>query len=432
MINRLKSILILTGILNSSYLLLIHQLQTNCATVSHCRSVLNSAYSTVLGIPISAIGLGGLVILLYTLVTERKNSFLVVSSSGAVISILLSISQLTLTGWCLFCLISAAIWISLSGLAWFSRSNRITFNQLKTECSVDSLFIVALISIGSVTFPIMTDHIIQTTRDPIAVQIGEKAIRLADIDAQLGAQMSHLHEQANALRKQWVFEQLITAECAIMKTTPQNLLQSIISSSNLSTNEAIDQLQSNLEKKYSVNYSLPVSSTVLIPENPFGSPILGPSSAPVKLVIFSDLQCPACKTVDQLVHQLIAEFPETIQVTFRHFPLSRHPLSLSAAKAATCAQKQDQFWSFTRLVFDHQDTLSNSSWVTYAEALNLNVTQFKSCLGNATTMAHIEADINQATALGITQTPSIFINNHYTTHLSKSMIVGVIEANKNN
>src|SRR5512140_2050378 len=58
--------------------------------------------------------------------------------------------------------------------------------------------------------------------------------------------------------------------------------------------------------------------------------VRGPAAAPVKLVEFSDFECPSCRAVQADIQGLFKNYPGKIQLTFKHFPLTSHKWSLYA------------------------------------------------------------------------------------------------------
>jgi len=82
--------------------------------------------------------------------------------------------------------------------------------------------------------------------------------------------------------------------------------------------------------------------------------ILGDINAPVKIVEFSDTECPFCKRFHQTMEQIIDEYGKTGQVAwvYRHFPLdSLHSKARKESEALECAGEQGKFWEYTSSVY---------------------------------------------------------------------------------
>jgi protein-disulfide isomerase len=137
----------------------------------------------------------------------------------------------------------------------------------------------------------------------------------------------------------------------------------------------------------------------------------GPADAPITIVEFSDYQCPFCRRWhDEVAQALYAAYPNQIRLVYRNLPLtSIHPDALSAAEAALCAGDQNVYWEYHDKLFSG-DTLGKSTYMQYAQDLNLNMTTFEACIDNRTHQATVEADSDFAVNLGVRSTPTFFIN----------------------
>jgi protein-disulfide isomerase len=92
---------------------------------------------------------------------------------------------------------------------------------------------------------------------------------------------------------------------------------------------------------------------------------LGREDAPVTLVEFGDLQCPACKSfAEEIVLQLIASKVRggEAKIEFRNFTILGEE-SVSAGAAAVAAGQQGRGWHFVELFYRNQG-LEGSGYVT--------------------------------------------------------------------
>lgn len=82
----------------------------------------------------------------------------------------------------------------------------------------------------------------------------------------------------------------------------------------------------------------------------------GDPSAPVRIVVFEDFQCPFCARFTHDTEPLLAsEFIETGQVSFEFHHLAfLGPESIQAAEASECAMEQGQFWPYHDVLFLRQ------------------------------------------------------------------------------
>ncbi len=140
--------------------------------------------------------------------------------------------------------------------------------------------------------------------------------------------------------------------------------------------------------------------------------VLGPKSAQVTLVEFADYECPYCQKVASDVRKLKADYGDKVAFTYKDFPLPMHARAEKAAEAARCASKQSKFWEFHDELF-HSKELDVDQLKAQARALKLDPEQFDKCLDSGEQAAAVERDRKEGMRLGITGTPSFFVNGHY-------------------
>src|SRR4030065_1286727 len=93
-----------------------------------------------------------------------------------------------------------------------------------------------------------------------------------------------------------------------------------------------------------------------------GDPVKGNPQAKVRIVEYSDFQCPACQYAQGALKQVVEEYGETVQIIFNDFPLvTNHPNALPAAEAAQCAYSQQRVWEYHGLISESQDLCAPSS-----------------------------------------------------------------------
>ena len=139
---------------------------------------------------------------------------------------------------------------------------------------------------------------------------------------------------------------------------------------------------------------------------------LGDKNAPVELVEFADYQCPYCQKVAPQIEQLKKEFGPKLTVVFKDFPLSMHPNAEKAAEASRCAGEQGKYWEYHDLLFNSQEIKPNEL-KEHANALKLDSDRFDACLDKGTEAAAVKKDLDEAMSLGLTGTPSFFVNGHF-------------------
>jgi protein-disulfide isomerase len=138
----------------------------------------------------------------------------------------------------------------------------------------------------------------------------------------------------------------------------------------------------------------------------------GPTSARVTLVEFADYECPYCQRVAADVKKLKADYGDRLAFAYKDFPLPMHSRAEKAAEAARCASKQNKFWEFHDEIF-HSKELDVDQLKAQARALKLDESQFDKCLDTGEEAAAVEKDRKEGMRLGISGTPSFFVNGHY-------------------
>ena len=148
-----------------------------------------------------------------------------------------------------------------------------------------------------------------------------------------------------------------------------------------------------------------------------GDPVKGAPQARVRIVEYSDFQCPACQQAQRPLKQILEEYGETVQIIFNDFPLVKaHPNALSAAEAAQSAYPQERFCEYHDLLFEGQVIWAQLSdpqphYLDYARGTGLNIEQSSRCRENHETRKAVREDMKEGEALRIRSTPTFFIND---------------------
>lgn len=147
---------------------------------------------------------------------------------------------------------------------------------------------------------------------------------------------------------------------------------------------------------------------------------LGPKDAPVTIVEFSDFQCPYCRVGATTMNTLLNRYPRELRVIFRNYPLDMscnpqmkqplHAASCEAARAAYCANQQGKFKALYEDMFENQVSLAPGKPEEMAKNVGIDEAKFQACLKAQETQLAIQADIEEGTRLGVSSTPTFFIN----------------------
>jgi protein-disulfide isomerase len=129
------------------------------------------------------------------------------------------------------------------------------------------------------------------------------------------------------------------------------------------------------------------------------------------IVEFSDFQCPYCARVAPMLDSLVLAYPEEIQVVFKHFPLSFHKQAMSAHIAAQAAGEQGRFYEFRYKIAPKFRNLTDSTYISLAQEMGLDVDQFKSDLQAPQKFQEkIQNDMKLGREVGVRGTPSLYVN----------------------
>jgi len=147
--------------------------------------------------------------------------------------------------------------------------------------------------------------------------------------------------------------------------------------------------------------------------NTKGAPLRGAKSAKITIVEVSDFQCPFCQKVEPTLQQVLKEYPDQVQIAYKHFPLDFHPKAAAAHAAAEAAHQQGKFWEMYEKIFANQSEMAPEKYEVWAGELGLDVARFKKDVVSPEVKRRIDSDKQEAAKIGVTGTPGFFINGRY-------------------
>jgi len=145
--------------------------------------------------------------------------------------------------------------------------------------------------------------------------------------------------------------------------------------------------------------------------------VLGSPTAKLEVVEFGDFECPQCGRFATLtefdVRKRLIE-PGIIRYRYIDYPLSMHPNTWNASRAAACADEQGKFWEMHDAIFANQDrwdglATKNPDKVlkqVASQIAGLKSDQFNQCVDTRKTQAKIQAHLKLAEARQIGATPT--------------------------
>jgi protein-disulfide isomerase len=150
-------------------------------------------------------------------------------------------------------------------------------------------------------------------------------------------------------------------------------------------------------------------------------PSLGTEGAPVVIVLFTDFQCPYCRTESKMLRErLIQAYPKEVRLYFKDFPLEPiHPWAKDAAIAGRCVfrQRPAMFWDYHDWIFDKQGEVKPENlrakigeWAQTMAPAGLDGLQLSRCIDTRATEPEVDRSIAEAASLKVNSTPTLFVN----------------------
>ena len=153
-------------------------------------------------------------------------------------------------------------------------------------------------------------------------------------------------------------------------------------------------------------------------------PSRGPKDAPVTIVEFGDLQCPACKAAQPAIEALIAAEPKA-RFVFQNFPLEMHNWAAKGAAYADCVglASNGAFWKFIAKTYETQADITaenaDEKLTALAEGAGVKGADIAACATTPVTKAHVEASVALGKSVNVTGTPTLFINGRSVGNVSQ-------------
>lgn len=151
--------------------------------------------------------------------------------------------------------------------------------------------------------------------------------------------------------------------------------------------------------------------TLARPVDPRRDHVFGAEDAPYTIVEYADFQCPFCLKATGSIQEVHGILGDELRYVWRHAPLTQaHPNALAGAEASEAAALQGKFFEFERGLFADQENQRPSDILRLARDLGLDVERFERDLTSPEVTGRVRDDMLDAEAMGITSTPTLFIN----------------------
>ncbi len=148
--------------------------------------------------------------------------------------------------------------------------------------------------------------------------------------------------------------------------------------------------------------------------------VLGDKNAPVKIIEFSDYQCPYCRRLymdagKQIKEEYVKQGKAVYY--FFDFPLSFHPEAQMMAVAARCAGEKGKYFDMHDKLFEYQNTLGGGTVrvteqevIKLAKEIGLEEKSFTECLSSGKYDSAITENMQIGIANMVQGTPMLIIN----------------------
>ena len=136
----------------------------------------------------------------------------------------------------------------------------------------------------------------------------------------------------------------------------------------------------------------------------------------VTVVEFLDFECEACGAFYPIVEDLREKYAGQITYVVRYFPLPGHFNSKNAAIAAEAAAQQDRFEDMYHRLFETQAEWGEAQesraalFRDYAAQLGLDLAAYDAAVADPATQDRVSSDFEEGRALGISSTPTFFVD----------------------
>ena len=160
------------------------------------------------------------------------------------------------------------------------------------------------------------------------------------------------------------------------------------------------------------------------------APVIGKSDAPVRVVVFTDFECPYCRESEPALVRLKQKYGDKVAIFYRNYPLPNHLYAQPAAAAAICAGEQGKYFAMHDLLFAKQSELAHADYDAWAASVGVDRAKFDQCMASTMPSKVVMGDIRDAVAAGVSGTPSFFVNGRLVRDLDHLSSVVAEEANR--
>jgi protein-disulfide isomerase len=180
-----------------------------------------------------------------------------------------------------------------------------------------------------------------------------------------------------------------------------------------SNQNSLSNMEISLEKEHSMSF--------------------GENKKNIVVVEFMDPECESCAIFHTIIKKVYKEYYSDIKLVVRYLP--NHKNSKFAIKILEASREQNKYNEVLNVIFEkqplwaaHNNEKPELLWTLLAQIEGLDIDKLRIDAANPELDQLIDIDTNDARALGIRGTPTIFVNEKKLETLSQKDLLDLIEA----
>jgi len=196
---------------------------------------------------------------------------------------------------------------------------------------------------------------------------GSKDTKDKTLSEQVGVSNEKLSECMNSIDQTALSQKIQTSVDSAMKAVPSEQRGTpyavIIGSNGVKTEirgaESYENIKKLIDEVNSGTVTTKYEGGIVLDEE--GDHTFGNANASVRIIEYSDYECPYCKVFQATLKQIVDESNGSISWTYRHWPIHQNSfVKLIAAECVTQIKGNDAFWEYSDLLFGLLKTESES------------------------------------------------------------------------
>lgn len=137
---------------------------------------------------------------------------------------------------------------------------------------------------------------------------------------------------------------------------------------------------------------------------------IGAAKPKITIIEFGDFNCPNCQSAYPKIREISLKYKNEVKFIFKDYPI--YDFSLELAEAARCAGEQGFFWLMYDKLYQNQGLAAKSQVMEVAGQIGLDTSKFEKCYDSQKYLENIKKDFQEAEKLGLSGTPTWFINGY--------------------